>query len=211
MEGEFAFPINDSRQAEGDAKDTGIAARFVDGEAVSENLPESLAWKGGMNALVVMEEGMGALGNGEVASQIVAVEKAEWEGRVVAQEPGKRRLRECMKDLNLSIQIRAKSPGEVGPSGGVPMVAGGGEFGLRIFNPGTGGNAHGHSQQQNKFRQRPRKGLDRSCHAVAPKGNYIPFISKRSGEDAGDEVVVVGFGDFGAVEAAGFERGNLCT
>ena len=28
---------------------------------------------------------------------------------------------------------------------------------------------------------------------------------QRAGEDAGDDVVVVGFGDFGVVEAAGFE------
>jgi hypothetical protein len=100
-----ATPLNRSGQIEGDAKETCIAASFVDDEAGSENLAEGLVWKRGMNALVVMEEGMGTLGDSELASQIIAVEKAEWAGRVAEQEAKKRRLRECMKDTDLSGEI----------------------------------------------------------------------------------------------------------
>ena len=45
-----------------------------------------------MNALVVMEEGTGALRNGDIANQKVAVEIVEWEGRVGTQRVMKCRL-----------------------------------------------------------------------------------------------------------------------
>jgi hypothetical protein len=105
IEGEIAFPIDLSGRTEGDAKGIGFAASLVDGEAASENLTEDWVWKRGMNSFVVMQDGTGALRNGNLTNQKAAVEIVERKARVGAEEAKKCRLDEDTEDLDLGGEI----------------------------------------------------------------------------------------------------------